>query len=109
VSSFTGPLYYLCAFLASSPARLIVKSYTLETSTSTHILQNLNIAAFDPASTLHRRLAELSKQAHALAVSLALNDELAELEREIDTAAAELWGIIPAELAEIQSNLKELG
>jgi hypothetical protein len=35
--------------------------------------------------------------------------ELAEIEREIDEAAAELWGISAAEMEEIRRSLEELG
>jgi hypothetical protein len=34
---------------------------------------------------------------------------LAEIERKIDNAAAELWGISAAELEEIRRSLEELG
>jgi hypothetical protein len=38
----------------------------------------------------------------------ALQRELVEVEAQVDQAAAELWGITPAQLAEVQRSLKEL-
>ncbi len=37
-----------------------------------------------------------------------LECELAEIEAQVDQAAAELWGITPAELKEVQRSLAEL-
>jgi hypothetical protein len=53
-----------------------------------------------------KRLAELSDKAHRLKVG-GKEKELAEVERKIDEAAAELWGITPNELGQIQKALKE--
>jgi hypothetical protein len=89
-------------------------------------LETVAIPAFDSTSPLHQRLAALSQRAHALArppahhtLPHALKEPradyvsdgqaLADVERDIDAAAAELWGITPAELEEIRRSLDELG
>lgn len=107
--------YFVCGLLNSSPATLVPMAYT--TDITTHILAVIAIPTFDPASALHQRLAELSRQAHEMAVALAPHHSpaprdgggLAEVEREIDNAATELWGITPAELVQIRRGLEELG
>jgi type I restriction-modification system DNA methylase subunit len=63
--------HYLCALLSSSTAKLIAKSYTIETSTSTHVLQHIAVPKFDPSIRIHERLSEFSRQAHTLRAALA--------------------------------------
>ena len=62
---------YLCAVLNSSTAQLIAKSYSIETSTSTHILQNIAVPKFDRSNEIHGQLVDLSRQAQTLAGTLA--------------------------------------
>jgi hypothetical protein len=62
---------YLCAVLNSSTAQLIAKSYSIETSTSTHILQNIAVPKFIASNGTHARLADLSHDAQGLAAALA--------------------------------------
>jgi hypothetical protein len=97
--------HYLCASLASSPSRLVVQSY-LHLHASPHILDHVKIPKFNSKLALHKRLAELSKKAHTLAAANELS-QLALTEAQIDAAAAELWGITPAELATIQKALEK--
>src|SRR5205823_4617425 len=52
--------HYVCALLNSSPAQFIVKSYALETSISTHVLNYVRIPKFDAKDKLHVRLADSS-------------------------------------------------
>jgi len=104
-------------------------------------MEKVRIPRFDAGNPVHRRLAELSQRAHAVAGELLSTDtptdyrthsrqqrrvrlsdeasvdsarradlqrELAEIEVQVDQAAAELWGITAAELAEVQRSLKEM-
>jgi len=73
---------YLCGVLNSSTAQLIAKSYSIETSTSTHILQHVAISKFDPLNTIHKKLAEQSHQAQVLAA--ALSDAVKEAEMTVE-------------------------
>jgi len=61
------------------------------------------------AEALHGRLVELSQRAHKTAAAIGPGDDLAGVEREIDEAAAELWGITEADMEEIRRSLEELG
>lgn len=101
--------HYVCAAINSSPSVLIVRSYAIETQTSTHVLENVRLPKFDAQDQRHLRLAELSGMAHA-AVERPETDEkcLENIETEIDKTAAELWDITTAELAEIKFSLADL-
>jgi hypothetical protein len=122
--------HYLCAVLNSVMADFIARSYSVGKSFgSPHLLQQVAIPVYDPASPLHQRLAELSQMAHELAAQATARGEegavspgvrevraayprpktLADIEHAINDAVAELWGITPAELEEIQRGLEELG
>jgi ribosome recycling factor len=103
--------HYLCAVLNSAVTDFIARSYSVGKSFgSPHLLEQVAIPSFDSDSPLHQRLATLSQQAHALAAQ-PMPDEpgLEKVEREIDQAAAELWGLTEAESKEIRQNLEELG
>ena len=101
--------HYVCAAINSSPSVLIVKSYAIETQTSTHVLENVGLPKFDEKNKLHCHLAELSKNAHTLAAKSEPDTKrLEEIETEIDKTAAELWGINATELGDIQSSLADL-
>jgi len=101
-----GPAHYFCAAIGSSPARLIAANYSTGKSFgSPHVLDNIRVPRFSAASALHQRLADLSEQAHD-AAAREDSSRVAEIESEIDEAAAELWGITPAELKTIQKALR---
>ena len=63
---------------------------------------------------MHKRLAELSMQAHELTKtpasdkSQASGRKLEEVEAEVDLESAKLWNLSVSDLAEIQRSLKEL-
>jgi hypothetical protein len=99
--------HYVCGVLASVIAQLVVKSYVVEVSTSTHVLENIAVPKFERTNPVHTLLAALSQQAHQLT---AAGDKagLAEVEEQLDLAAADLWGITPPELKEIRRSLAEL-
>ena len=99
--------HYLCAILNSSIARFIVKTYTVGTQISTHILEYIKTPRFDEQKKLHLELSSLSEQCHEAAL---INETktIAQLEMRIDQAAAGLWGIDAQELTAIQEALKEM-
>jgi len=99
--------HYLCATLNSSPIRLAVRSFFVETQIAPHVIERLCIPRFDPKNPVHLRLAELSEQAHEAAK---VGDErrLQGIEAEIDHWAAQLWNLSDDELREIQQSLAEL-
>jgi Xaa-Pro aminopeptidase len=96
--------------LSSSIAVLVVKSYGVETQTSTHVLQYIRLPKFDAKDKQHQRLAELSAEAHQLAVEAAerAQKRLRTVEAEIDEQAAAVWDISATELRDIQSSLADL-
>jgi len=99
--------HYLCACLSCSIALFTVKSYAIETSISTHVLNYVAIPKFDPANDSHLKLASLSKRAHE-ATAASEWSKLEEIEQIIDEVAAKLWGLTPEELKDIQNSLKDL-
>jgi SAM-dependent methyltransferase len=99
--------HYLAAVLNSSPARMLVKAYSVETSMDTHILENVRVPRFDPKSQLHGHLALLSAKAHRAA---AKEDRptVGQIEIEIDDAVREIWALSATELAEVKYSLADL-
>jgi hypothetical protein len=99
--------HYLCATLNSSPIRLAVRGFFVQTQIAPHVIERLRIPRFDRKNPVHLRLAELSKQAHEAAK---VGDEmrLRGIEAEIDRWAAKLWGLSDDELREIQRSFREL-
>jgi hypothetical protein len=98
------PANYLCAILNSSIARFIVKTYTLNTQISTHILEYIKMPKFDEKNKVHLELSNLSEQCHEAALKNETKT-IAELESKIDQAAASLWGIDDKELEAMQQTL----
>ncbi|RLI75523.1 class I SAM-dependent DNA methyltransferase, partial [Archaeoglobales archaeon] len=99
--------YFICAVLNSSIARLVVKSYTVETQISTHVLEYVKVPIFNPINPLHLRLAQVSKKAHELALKNA-REELVKVEEEIDKLVAQLYSLTDEELREIKKCLAVL-
>ena len=95
---------FLLGMLNSSPSLLVIRSYVLSTSTSTHVLRNVAVPRFKESDRDHTRLAKLSRRCHGMAER---KDEgaLTEVEAEIDEMAAQIWGITDAELKAIQETL----
>jgi methylase of polypeptide subunit release factors len=79
--------HYVCAYLASSIVERVLEKY-IGLDASTHILDYIALRRFDPNNSLHRRLAELSKEAHALALECA---DLSALEHDVDKIASALF------------------
>jgi hypothetical protein len=102
--------HYVCAMLNSSIAVLIVKSYGVETQTSTHVLSHIRVPRFDRKQKSHGRLSKLSESAHDLGrgENEAAPKQLTKIEAEIDEIAAEVWSITDAELRDIKFSLADL-
>ena len=104
--------HYVCSLLASSLYVLAITSYFV-LHPSPHVMSNVNVPRYDPADAGHRRLAELSREAHGLAPAAYAGDQAARaalrrVEGAVDQAAAALWGLSEAELRDIRRNLAEL-
>ena len=99
--------HYVCALLNSSLAQFIVKSYALETSVSTHVLNYVRIPKFNPKDKVHVRLAESSAASHGN-VGSASDEKMAALETANDELAAQLWNLSAAELKDIKFSLADL-
>jgi type II restriction/modification system DNA methylase subunit YeeA len=104
--------YYLAGILNSLICRTVVASYSYELRQETHIVDFIKIPKFDPQNKLHIKIAELSKRAHELSnlkhsgssVTERYNveKELEKIEREIDLAVAELFGLSEENLREFE-------
>ncbi len=115
--------HFVCAVLNSAPSRLVVQAY-VALHPSPHVLKYIAVPQFDAGNSLHTRLAALSQQAHQLASASSapaaaaqtsevsetseVSRRLAEVEAQVNEAAAELWGITEKELQEIRRSLAEL-
>ena len=97
---------FLLGMLNSSPSLLVIRSYVISTSTSTHVLRNVAVPLFKDSDGDHTRLAELSRRRHGKAERKE-ESELTEVEAEIDEMAAQVWGITDVELKAIQEALAE--
>lgn len=108
--------HYFCGYINSSLFRLAVNSYSVHGTGgfgSPHILTNVRVPQYDSNNANHRQLSSLSRQAHQLAPAAYAGDEdaqaqLAEVEAQVDEAAAALWGLSAGELEDIRASLAEL-
>jgi hypothetical protein len=101
------PAHYLCAILNSAIARFIIKTYTVSTQISTHILEYLRMPKFDEKNKLHIELSNLSQKCHDSALKNKTK-KIAALEKRIDQATAKLWSINDKELEAMQEALREM-
>lgn len=88
----------------SSPCKFLVFAYIISTSTSTHVLSNINIPTFLDQDQNHLKLAELSRQRHCAAIN-GESQIVLELETQIDILASKLWKLTAKELKAIQDAL----
>jgi hypothetical protein len=101
--------YYLAGILNSTIITFALQYAVVES------ISNLNIPKFNPNNDLHRRVAELSRRAHELAMCIYASskpsycagvnagDELRKVEGELDSAVARLYGLSEGELKEFRS------
>jgi len=107
--------YYVAGVLNSVIARTIVSSYLIETEISTHITEVINVPKYNSSNELHKKIAELSKRAHEVAICIYAETkpdycnnirnpekELEEIERELDKAVAKLYDIDEDALADFR-------
>jgi hypothetical protein len=89
---------------------LIVKSYGVETQTSTHVLKHVRLPQFDRNNPVHRQLSELSERAHDVAgrEDDSARQQLKSAESKIDELSAAVWEVSDSELADIQFSLADL-
>ena len=102
--------HYVCALLNSAVTVFLVKSYGIETQTSTHVLEHVRLPRFNAHDKQHARLSKLSQQAHELAAKGNEKSlkKITELEAEIDALASAVWAISDIELRDIQTSLNDL-
>jgi hypothetical protein len=112
--------HFLCAVLNTSIVTFVARAYSVKGGKSfgsANLSQFIAVPQFDAENPIHTRLAALSQQAHQLAAAQTsevsetseVSRRLAEVEAQVDEAAAELWGITDRELKEIRRSLEELG
>jgi hypothetical protein len=97
--------HLLCSVLNSDIVRAYYGSVAYK-HTSMHFIQQIRIPHFDAANALHQRLVDLSRQCHE-AAKIDAAETLKVLERQVDEAAAQLWGLTEAELQAIQEALRD--
>lgn len=88
--------HYLCACLNSALGKFVAKAYAVEIQMGPHILEHIRIPRFDPSSAVHRRLAELSGEAHQLTAELS---QLKGVSDETLQAAEQVLNSLPDEQA----------
>jgi SAM-dependent methyltransferase len=99
--------HYLCGILNSSPIRLAVRSFFVETQIAPHVLSQLAIPRFDSKNPLHIELANLSIKAHTL-TSKAHYALVSRVEEEVDEAASSVLKLKGKDLVEIKRALSLL-
>jgi len=100
--------HFLCSMINSSPIRVLVRAYAVQTSISGHVCEYASLPSYSTSAASHRALARLSKACHAAAAKEDWK-KVARLESKIDKTAAKLWGITKDELRAIQEALAETG
>jgi type II restriction/modification system DNA methylase subunit YeeA len=106
--------YYLAGVLNSLIVRSVVTAYVSQLETGTHILDYIKIPKYDLNNGLHRKIAELSRRAHELAKCIYAErkpdycrgvdaeEDLRRVERELDLAVAQLFGLSEEDLREFE-------
>jgi type I restriction-modification system DNA methylase subunit len=97
--------FFVAGILNSSPARLVVASYTIETSMSTHVLDYVRIPMYDKKDSIHKSIVRTSKQAHESCKNAA---KLAKVQSSLDSDVAKLFDLSDNELKVIRQSLDAL-
>jgi len=100
------PAYFLAGFLNSSPLRLFVRVYSVQTSVS-GIFDYVRIPAVADAGDVFQTVAKLGKEAHD-ATKKGDESQVRSIEARIDQAVASFWGITPEELDNIHKVLASM-
>lgn len=93
--------HFVCALLNSAVARSEINA-SISSEAHRDIINVVSIPTFSMQCASHRRLASLSKDAHAKAKS---RSDLKTVELEVDKAVAELWGIDDVALAQYRGRV----
>jgi len=96
--------HFLCSVINSSPVRVLVRAYAVQTSISGHVCEYATLPVYSSTDASHSGLVHLSRQCHAAAAKGDAK-RVASLEADIDQSVASLWGITKAELAAIHGAL----
>jgi len=106
--------YYISGLLNSTILRTIIASYTYELGQYTHILNIIKIPKFNPHDLIHAKVVKLARRAHELGKCLysmekpdycrntKAEDELRKVEKELDLAVAQLFGLSEDDLREFE-------
>jgi hypothetical protein len=106
--------YYLAGVMNSIIIRTVIASYSYEIGQYTHVLEIIKIPKYNLNDNLHRKIAELSKKAHELARciyaeekpdycrGIDAEEELRRVEKELDLAVAQLFGLSEEDLREFE-------
>ncbi|MGI6416404.1 MAG: N-6 DNA methylase [Thermoguttaceae bacterium] len=101
--------HYLAALMNSAVVDFLVGSHNVRGGKgfgSPGMLEYLNLKTFDRADPVHRQLAALGRQAHQAASQ---NRHIEELQSHINSAAASLYGLTPADARAITSLAETAG
>jgi hypothetical protein len=98
--------HLLCSIINSSPIRMLVRAYGIQTSISGHVCQDANLPAYSSKDVPQEALIALSKQCHAAAANGDMK-LVASIEARIDEGAVKAWGIMSDELEAIRDALAE--
>ena len=93
--------HYVCALLNSTPAQATIICFKGMGSYG-NLSRLIRIPKYDPDNTTHRKLSELSRQAHK---ERRLGNESKAIENEIDKLSMEIWELTEAELGELSKEL----
>ncbi|MDD5523532.1 MAG: SAM-dependent DNA methyltransferase [Kiritimatiellae bacterium] len=100
--------YYVGGLLSTTVARCIVTFSMVTTQISTNVMKYVPIKKFDGENQQHRIIAGLCMDAHQ-ATRRGDVEEINTIERKIDAAAGELWGISAEEMEDMRASLKDVG
>jgi hypothetical protein len=102
--------HYVSALLNSRPVLITLHSSSVGVQTQRYHpsdAEKIFIPKYNPEIKLHKQLVALSKSCHESAAKGQTN-QIANLEGEIDKAAAELWNITDDELKALQNALEKM-
>jgi len=97
--------HYICAIMNSSIIDMVLRSIaggTKSFGTPKIIEDTIRIPEFDPNNDIHRKLSELSNEAHKLAQEA---KDVSSIEEEIDALVAELYGISEEEMEKVKRTI----
>jgi hypothetical protein len=100
--------HYLCSIMSSTCVEALIKLFSQlggKGFAPPSIIDRIRIPSYDNRNPIHRKLAELSKKAHELAIKGA-GDELTKVEFEIDNFVSQLYRLTDEEFKEIRKSVK---